>query len=323
MSTWSRMVFEEETLAIPGVHSVGQYNYVASRAGLPPHQHTGCVEISLLVKGSQTYQVGGKTYDVHGGEQYISLPGEMHDTGKRPQDKGIMYWLILDVTKERDKFLYLAPHMARQLVADLLQFPSHHFPADPAGAATLEKAFASLCKIRKPDECTGIFQESGPAKQSSIGGRRLNRAPKKKEFLQLLEATSQIVYYVLQTIASSRANVRSISPVIQASLDFIAKNEEIWLSVGQVAKTVQLSESRFKNLFREEVGLPPAEYLLRQKVDAAKRALSQPGCHITGLADRLGFSSSQYFATVFKRYTSQTPSDFMAGHALELTEITI
>ena len=322
MSTWSRLVFEQETLGIPGVHSLGQYNYFAARAGLPPHQHLGCVEISLLVKGCQAYQVGEKTYGVRGGEQYISLPGEMHDTGSKPQDKGILYWLILDVTKDLNKFLFLAPDMARQLIADLLQFPSRHFPADPASAATLEKAFISLCKIRKPDECTGIFQGNGPANAPSPGDRESNHSPK-KERLQLLEASSQIVYYVLQTLAASRANVRSISPVIQASLDFIAKNEEIWLSVGQVAKTVQLSESRFKNLFREEVGLPPAEYLLRQKVDAAKRALSQPGCHITGLADRLGFSSSQYFATVFKRYTSQTPSDFMAGHALELTEITI
>jgi AraC-like DNA-binding protein len=100
-----------------------------------------------------------------------------------------------------------------------------------------------------------------------------------------------------------------------------AKNEEIWLSVGQVAETVKLSESHFKILFREEVGLPPAEYMLRQKVDAAKKALSQPGCNITELAYRLGFSSSQYFATVFKRYTSQTPSRFMEGYDLELIDI--
>jgi quercetin dioxygenase-like cupin family protein len=210
MSIWSRLVFEEDTLGIPGVHSIGQYNYVAARAGLPPHQHVGCVEISLLVKGYQTYQIGGKTYSVRGGEQYISLPGELHDTGKRPQDKGIMYWLILDVTKERNKFLFLAPDMARQLVADLLEFPSHHFPADPASAATLERAFSTLCKIKKPDECTGIFEGVGPAKQASTGGRKTNR-PSRNTFLPLLEATSQIVYYVLQTIAASRQKRRNLA----------------------------------------------------------------------------------------------------------------
>jgi AraC-like DNA-binding protein len=257
---------------------------------------------------------------VRGGEQYISLPGEMHDTGSQPQDKGIMYWLILDVTKERNKFLFLAPDMARNLISDLLQLPSRHFAAASDSAITLENAFKALCKIKKPDEGPGIFENAGPAKSLSVGGRKSNRSGS-KDFLQVLEATSQIVYYILQTIAASRASHRSVSPVIQTSLDFIAKNEEVWLSVGQVAETINLSESHFKILFREEVGLPPAEYMLRQKVEAAKRALSKPNCNITELAYRLGFSSSQYFATVFKRYTSQTPSEFMGGQDLELIEI--
>src|SRR5277367_5924742 len=122
MSTWSRLVYEEEGVGIPGVHSLGQYNYVAARPGLPPHQHVGCVEISLLVKGYQAYQVGGTTYHIKGGEQYISLPGEMHDTGKEPQDKGILIWMILDVTKDPDKFLFLTPVMARKLISDLIEF---------------------------------------------------------------------------------------------------------------------------------------------------------------------------------------------------------
>ncbi len=320
MSTWSRLVFEEETLDIPGVHSVGQYNYVAARAGLPPHQHVGCVEISLLVKGYQAYQVGGKTYNVRGGEQYVSLPGEMHDTGSRPQDKGILYWLILDVTKDRNKFLYLAPDIARKLIADLLKFTSRHFAAHPDSATTLEKAFAALCKIKKPDESTGIFKDFGSAKPAERKSRKSSHVPE-RGFLHLLEATSLITNYILQTIAASRVNNRSISPVIQASLDFIARNEETWLTVGQVAETIKLSESHFKVHFREEIGLPPAEYMLRQKVEAAKRALTQPNCNITELAYRLGFSSSQYFATVFKRYTSQTPSEFMGGRDLELIDI--
>ena len=305
MSIWSRLVFEEETLGIPGVHSLGQYNYIAAKAGLPPHQHVNCVEISLLVKGFQTYQVGGKTYHIRGGEQYVSLPGEIHDTGSQPEDKGILYWLILDVSRVRDQFLFLAPAVARKLISDLLRLPTRHFTSAPDAHATLDRAFNSSLQVRRPDESTGIFKHRGPAN---------DRKPRKTaldDSHHLLTAANQMVYFLLQTIAASKANIRPISAVIQRSLDFIAKNEETWLNVGQLAEELRLSESQFKFLFREEVGLPPAEYMLRRKIEAAKLSLGKPGCNITDLAYRLGFSSSQYFATAFKRYTNETPSQYM------------
>jgi AraC-like DNA-binding protein len=318
MNAWSRMVFEEQTLGIPGVHSLGQYNYMSAQPGLPPHRHLGCVEISLLVKGFQAYQVGGRTYRVKGGEQYVSLPGEWHDTGSEPQNKGVMYWLILDVTKDRNKFLFLAPAMAHKLVTDLVEMPSRHFPAAHDSHLTLDRAFKALRHIRTPDECVGVFQKNNSLEPSIINGR--NRGSLDDSF-HLLEASSHIVYYILQTLAASHANARAVSPVIQASLDFIAANEGVWLNVAHVAEKVHLSESYFKILFRDEVGMPPAEYMLRKKVDLSKVLLSKPDCNITELAFRLGFSSSQYFATVFKRFTNQTPSEFMTGQRLDLIDI--
>ena len=320
MSTWSRRVYEAETLAISGVHSLGQYNYVAARPGLPPHNHIGCVEISLLVKGYQAYQVGGTTYHVKGGEQYISLPDEWHDTGMEPQDKGILYWLILDVTKDRNKFLFLAPEMARKLTADLREMPSRHFAAGHDSANTLERAFRALQQIKMPDECTGIFTRGESQDAVAFRGENPKAAPMEDAF-HVLAAANHIVHYILQTIAASRANARSVSPAIKASLELIAGNDEVWLNVAYVAEKVHLSESYFKILFRHEVGLPPAEYMLRKKIETAKKLLRKPDCNITDLAYRLGFSSSQYFATVFKRFTNQTPSEFMSGQSPAMIHI--
>ena len=76
------------------------------------------------------------------------------------------------------------------------------------------------------------------------------------------------------------------------------------------ARAIHLSESRFKARFRREVGLPPGVYILRAKIAAACTELRQPGTRVTELAHRLGFSSSQYFATVFRRFTGLTPSTY-------------
>jgi AraC-like DNA-binding protein len=80
----------------------------------------------------------------------------------------------------------------------------------------------------------------------------------------------------------------------------------------QLAEEAGLSLSRFKASFKEQVGLAPHEFILRCKVDAAKRLLLDERRSVTATAMDLGFSSSQYFATVFKRFTFQTPLEFRA-----------
>jgi len=58
------------------------------------------------------------------------------------------------------------------------------------------------------------------------------------------------------------------------------------------------------------VGVPPGEYILRQKIKKAEQELTGSERDITEIAYDLEFSSSQYFATVFRRYAGCSPSDF-------------
>ena len=64
--------------------------------------------------------------------------------------------------------------------------------------------------------------------------------------------------------------------------------------------------------FREELGMPPHEYILRRRIDRAAALLAAGRSSVTEVAYDLGFSSSQYFAMVFKRFTHRTPSQLLA-----------
>ena len=120
------------------------------------------------------------------------------------------------------------------------------------------------------------------------------------------------------TIGAARASVRLLSPAIESSLVLMARQQEGWLTIPQLARSLRISEASFRARFRREMGLPPAEYMLRQKIELAKlRLSSRPAC-VTDVAHGLGFSSSQYFATVFRRFTNLTPSEFIQGRALKL-----
>jgi len=58
-------------------------------------------------------------------------------------------------------------------------------------------------------------------------------------------------------------------------------------------------------------GTSPAVYVTSRRVEFAKRMLQDdPRASVTEIAIESGFSSSQHFATVFKRYTGVNPKDF-------------
>ncbi|MBA3686685.1 MAG: helix-turn-helix transcriptional regulator [Planctomycetes bacterium] len=80
--------------------------------------------------------------------------------------------------------------------------------------------------------------------------------------------------------------------------------------VAELAHAAGLSASRFHDRFVAEVGETPADWARRQRIVEAKRLLSLSAKPITALALALGFPSSQYFATVFRRYTGLTPRQY-------------
>ncbi|HOX05583.1 MAG TPA: helix-turn-helix transcriptional regulator, partial [Planctomycetota bacterium] len=80
--------------------------------------------------------------------------------------------------------------------------------------------------------------------------------------------------------------------------------------IRDLARGLGLGPTRFHAVFKQTMGLTPADYLRRARLTAARQALAGGREDITALAFRLGFPSSQYFATAFRRYTGLTPSEY-------------
>ena len=95
---------------------------------------------------------------------------------------------------------------------------------------------------------------------------------------------------------------------MQRLLRYIDDHLDEPVQVSRLAQVARLSESRCKARFKREIGVPPAEFWLRKKIEQAAILLKTRS--VTEVAYALGFSSSQYFATVFKRYTLVNPSQF-------------
>lgn len=274
----------ERQIGIPGLAEIGRYRYANAYESLRLRAHPAGLEICFLARGQQTYRVNNEIYRLRGGDQYLVFPGEPHDSAGMPEEKSVLYWIFLKLKPARRPLLFLDPKSSYSLRRALLALPSRHFAAEPGTRDLLEEIFAAL----------------------EHRGSRLKR----------IGTAALVLRYLFSTLRASRRNRRAApSPRMQRCLAYIAANPTELPSVPQLARLVRLSPSRFKVRFREEVGLPPREHVLRQKLAVAQTWLRRPGATVTGVAYGLGFSSSQYFATVFRRFTGLTPTQYQASGA--------
>ncbi len=274
-----RLVIDLRPLGIPEVPMLGRYDYREAQCGLDLHAHRDVLEICYLAKGRQLYRVGRRDFVLTGGDVFVAFPGEVHSTGEAPQEKGTLYWLQVTLPGRSSQFLSCPPRDGRLLIQQLLHLPHRHFGGEPALARILNDVF------------TACQRPADPLRRITIQNRLMD--------------------FLLRVIACARQSPRAcVSPEISSLLRYIEANAHQNLPLPALAARLGLSLPRFKARFKQEVGIPPAEYALRCKIEAAKRRLAQPHANITIVALELGFSSSQYFATVFKRYTRATPRDF-------------
>ena len=81
-------------------------------------------------------------------------------------------------------------------------------------------------------------------------------------------------------------------------------------SIEAVARHVNISNSYFSILFKQETGQTFVDYLTSLRMKKAKYLLKNSGYRTYEISDMVGYNNSTYFSTIFKKYTGCTPSEY-------------
>lgn len=81
-------------------------------------------------------------------------------------------------------------------------------------------------------------------------------------------------------------------------------------TVGELAQRAHLARSTFAARFRDIVGVPPLEYLLRLRMHHAVGLLRRPDASVTEVAQRVGYASHSSFSHAFTRVMGAPPGRF-------------
>ena len=82
------------------------------------------------------------------------------------------------------------------------------------------------------------------------------------------------------------------------------------LSVRDMADKMDISEVYLRIIFRRQLGISPAKYLRRQRIDRACSLLCETALPIRLIAEKCGFREVQFFHRVFRDMTGTTPGSY-------------
>ena len=126
---------------------------------------------------------------------------------------------------------------------------------------------------------------------------------------RLYDLLGKISYTFAEKVSQAKTPVSS-DERIKKAIQYIKQNTNQHLSVGDVADYVGFSKSYFTTYFKQVLGFSISEFILRCKLEEAKKLLFYTGKSISTISNFLCFSSQSHFQTAFKKQFGITPLEF-------------
>ncbi|MDC7245162.1 MAG: AraC family transcriptional regulator [Sphaerochaetaceae bacterium] len=264
---------------IEGLRNFAHWNLPRASSPVPLHHHPNIIEFHCLTKGRRVFHLEEKTYIITGNEMFFSLPYEPHYTSSNDLSPCSFFGFQIDVT-QKDELLGLNREYSLALYQMLTSLNYRHLKFSLNEKQFLRLAFENIC-------------------ENTVSSRMLG-----------VQYLSSFLFKIPDFIPIINEVKRINDPHIKRVIHHINEHYSENLQLKELSAISGYSLSRFKIKFKEVVGIPPANYITFKKLEYAKELLEQTSEAITQIALDAGFSSSNYFCTVFKNFTNYTPSEY-------------
>ncbi len=97
-------------------------------------------------------------------------------------------------------------------------------------------------------------------------------------------------------------------------VDYVKAHIDTDFSLDDLAQQVGMSTYHFCRLFKRSTRESPNQYVVRLRIEEAKRLLKETKFSILDVALAVGYNSPSHMATQFKRLTGATPSAYRNCH---------
>ena len=290
-STTEREILDFRREGLGPLLTLGRFHYDGATEPLADQQHDGWLVLVFALDGAQHYQLGSSRILLSAGQVMRIPPGTRYGSGPWPEQRGVVAWMILEAGPALE---WCGLGIGKQVAARLLESLT-----DRSGAVVFPQPGMTA------EMLNGLFVEW--AMRDVPLRRELIRHCLSALLLSLAAAMEDAGKSLHGRTGGAAARIREVT-------QWLGENVRRNIRVEDLALRARLPQARFIREFKSLTGFTPKDFILRLKIEAAAKMLERdPTRPVTAIAHELGFSSSQYFATVFRRYLHASPGEYRRG----------
>ncbi|SFZ90924.1 AraC family transcriptional regulator, L-rhamnose operon regulatory protein RhaS [Flaviramulus basaltis] len=282
-----------------GLNSVGYWDANEPQDwGLDWHRNEG-IEIHFLESGTMPYAQQNEEMDLLPNYLTITRPWEAHKVGSPSIGMGKFYWVILDLDVRRPHQNWVWPEWIMLAPSDLEKL-----------TMILRHNERILWKADK--RIRDCFQRIGKAVDTDVEGNNASRIRLLINYLLIL-----LLDLLIEDEVELNEQLTDSSRSVKLFLSELDNNlSEAW-TIEDMAKSAGVGITRFTYHCKQLTNLTPMRYLMIKRLKMSKDILIEnEKMSVAEVAFTCGFSTSQYFSTVFKKHEKCTPIEYRLKHSV-------
>lgn len=235
-------------------------------------------ELYFLLSGQRRYFIGSSIYDVSPGNLVIVPKTELHkttSTRKMGYDRYVLFFSDEDIPD----FISLL------------------------GEETYHRLMTGSCLLLPPDTAKAMQQQLSQMHRCFGSGEPY-------EGVFLVNQLRSLLLCALRQGKPTLPCTGESADKIQQVARYVSENFHLPLTLHHGAQLACMEDTYFSKRFKALTGLGFQEYLTSTRLRKAKQLLRQSALSVGQIAERCGFSGSNYFGDAFRKQTGMSPSDY-------------
>ncbi|MBB5320950.1 AraC family transcriptional regulator [Marinobacter oulmenensis] len=120
----------------------------------------------------------------------------------------------------------------------------------------------------------------------------------------------QMLLLLIQLLQERHGSALDLDRRVAAAKQLLDERFREPVATGDLAAVAHLSARQLNDLFRQQVGMTPHQYLTELRMKESWRLLEQSDLSIQRVADAVGYSSLSHFSDRFRRHYGRSPGHF-------------
>jgi YesN/AraC family two-component response regulator len=102
------------------------------------------------------------------------------------------------------------------------------------------------------------------------------------------------------------------------AVNFITENYTRDISIPDISSALFISNVYLSQVFKRETGMGVIKYVIRYRIEQAKKLLRETDEFIYAISERVGFHEFRHFSRTFKELTGLSPTEYRKQYRSKL-----